>query len=180
MVDQNALESLFAKYGFVDFKWISPKDIIVAQWVRMKCIFGCPNYGKNACCPPGNVPSIPECRAFFQEYGAGVIFHIAKYFDSPQDRHAWSRDLCKSFSALEREVFLSGYHKAFLLPFGTCSICENCNKVRHQCVNAETARPTPDALGIDVYGTVRQYGFPINVLPDYAQTMNRYTFLLVD
>ena len=42
------------------------------------------------------------------------------------------------------------------------------------------ARPSPEALAVDVFGTVRSLGFPIEVLSDYDQTMNRYAFLLVE
>ena len=34
------LEALFAEHGYTDFKWIKPEDIVVSQWVRMKCTFG--------------------------------------------------------------------------------------------------------------------------------------------
>jgi predicted metal-binding protein len=57
------LEALFLEHGISDFKWIDPKDIIVSQWVRMKCAFGCGEYGRNATCPP-NTPSVAECDKF--------------------------------------------------------------------------------------------------------------------
>ncbi|MCJ7619933.1 MAG: DUF2284 domain-containing protein, partial [Anaerolineae bacterium] len=60
MNEHEELESLFKKHGYTDFKWIEPKDIVVAQWVRLKCTFGCGEYGRNAACPP-NVPSVEEC-----------------------------------------------------------------------------------------------------------------------
>ena len=56
MDNRENLEALFAKHGVDDYRWIDPKDIVVAQWVRMKCMFGCGSYGRNASCPP-NLPS---------------------------------------------------------------------------------------------------------------------------
>jgi len=35
------LENIFQEHGYFNFKWIDPKKIIVSQWVRMKCTFGC-------------------------------------------------------------------------------------------------------------------------------------------
>ena len=35
------LEALIQKHGIAEFKWIDPKEIVVSQWVRMKCTFGC-------------------------------------------------------------------------------------------------------------------------------------------
>jgi len=33
---------------------------------------------------------------------------------------------------------------------------------------------------VDVYTTVRKVGYPIEVLTNYNDTMNRYAFLLID
>jgi hypothetical protein len=35
-------------------------------------------------------------------------------------------------------------------------------------------------MAVDVFTTVRKLGYPIEVLTDPAQTMNRYAFLLID
>jgi hypothetical protein len=34
-------------------------------------------------------------------------------------------------------------------------------------------------MAVDVYSTVRQFGFPIQVRTDYDQQMDRYAFLMV-
>ena len=179
MADRKALETLFQKHGMEDFRWIDTRDIVVAQWVRMKCMFGCPSYGKIACCPP-NVPSVAECREFFQEYSKGVIFHFSRQFENPSDRHPWSKGENLRLSALERDVFLAGYNKAFMMFMGSCSFCSECGKERSECVNAKTARPSPEAMAIDVFSTVRTHGFPIDVLREFTAPMNRYAFLLVE
>ena len=102
------LEALFCKRGFEDFKWIDPFNIMVSQWVRMKCMYGCREYGKTASCPP-NVPSVAECERFFHEYKDAAIFHFEKKVDQPEDRFAWTRKTNLNLVKMEREVFLSGY-----------------------------------------------------------------------
>jgi len=179
MSDVRKFESVFNKYGYTDFKWIDPKEIVIGQWVRVKCMFGCGNYGKRACCPP-NMPSVSECRQFFNEYVSGVIFHFVKAVDKPADRHAWAREVNQRLLSVEREVFLMDYPKAFFLPMSHCSICEECAKVLEDCKNPKSARPAPEGMAVDVYTTARKYGFPIEVLTDYKQTMNRYAFLLIE
>jgi len=77
-------------------------------------------------------------------------------------------------------VFVSGFEKAFLLFMDTCTLCEECAGERENCKHPRQARPAPEALAMDVFSTVRQYGFPINVLPDYSQEMNRYAFLMIE
>ncbi len=173
------LEALFAKHGYTDFKWIKPKDIVVSQWVRMKCTFGCANYGRNASCPP-NVPPVSECRRFFDEYSTAVILHFEKKVDKPEDRHAWSIGVNQELLKLERAVFLSGHQRAFLLFMDSCSLCADCPGVREECKNPKSARPSPESMAVDVFSTVRQYDYPIEVLSDYSQAMNRYAFLLIE
>jgi predicted metal-binding protein len=179
MSEHSELESLFEKHGYTDFKWIDPQDVVVAQWVRLKCAFGCGEYGRNAACPP-NVPSIEECRQFLREYSTAATFHFQTTLEDPEDRHAWSKEINQALLKLEREVFLAGHYRAFLLFMDSCSLCGDCSSARGECHNPRLARPTPEAMGVDVYATVRKYGYPIQVLRGYSQAMNRYAFLMIE
>src|SRR5512135_3687706 len=69
------LEGLFMARGFDDFRWVDPGEIVTAEWVRMKCRYGCVEYGHNAACPP-NAPSVEECARFIGEYRRIVVFHF--------------------------------------------------------------------------------------------------------
>jgi len=179
MVDRKKFEERFIAHKFNDFRWIDPKTVVTAHWVRMKCIFGCREYGKTASCPP-NIPSISECERFFKEYKEAVIFHFEKKVAKPEDRFAWTRKVNLKLLKLEREIFLSGYEKAFLLFMDSCNICKECGGVKEKCKEPRLARPTPEAMGVDVYTTVRNAGYPIQVLSDYTKTMNRYAFLMIE
>jgi predicted metal-binding protein len=179
MINQEKLEALFAQHGYTDFKWMKPKDIVVSQWVRMKCIFGCKNYGKNASCPP-SVPSVAECRQFFDEYSTGAVLHFEKSVDKPEDRHAWSKRVNQKLLKLERLVFLAGYEKAFLLAMDSCGLCADCPGMREACKHPQAARPSPESMAVDVFATVRQFDYPIEILSTYSQGMNRYAFLLIE
>ncbi len=176
--DYSKLEALFASLNFTDYRWIKADQIEVAHWVRFKCRFGCTSYGKKGSCPP-QVPSVEECRAFFSEYEDAVIFHFAKKVDKPEDRVPWSRAVSKELLKLERETFWAGYHKAFVLFMDECRLCDKCTGSREACVHKDDARPGPESLAVDVFSTVRRAGYPIEVLSDYAQEMNRYAFLMV-
>ena len=175
----NKFEELFHQHGYSDYKWIDPGEIVVARWVRMKCQFGCDEYGQTATCPP-NAPSIPECEVFFREYRLAAVFHFSKEVGKPEDRHDWTQGLNLKLLELEREVFISGYRKAFLLFLDSCGLCDNCTGVKATCKQPYLSRPTPEGMGVDVFATVRPLGFPIEVLADYKQTMNRYAFLMID
>ena len=100
--------------------------------------------------------------------------------DKPEDRFAWTRKVNLGLLGLEREVFISGYQKAFLLFMDSCLMCDDCKGTREECKIPKSARPTLEAMAVDVYSTVRKYGYPIQVLADYSQTMNRYALLLIE
>ena len=51
-LDKERVEGVFRECGFGDFRWLSGIEVVVSDWVRMKCMFGCDAYGKGGCCPP--------------------------------------------------------------------------------------------------------------------------------
>jgi predicted metal-binding protein len=177
--DLGKLEEIFRRHTVCDFKWIDPGHIVVSQWVRMKCMFGCNEYGKNASCPP-NVPSVSECREFFREYKRAALFHLEKQVGSQKELKTWIKSVHAYLLKIEREVFLSGYEKAFMLLIDNCCFCAECALEREECKNPKQSRPTVEALAVDVYQTARAAGYPLAVKSDPLQTMDRYALLLVE
>jgi len=157
MADVQRIEAIMGGHGLTDFKWIDSKAIIVSQWVRMKCQFGCPQYGRSASCPP-NTPPVEECRRFFQEYGSGLVLHFQKIAADAAKRRAWSAKTNVGLSRLERDVFLAGYPKAFVLFMDSCHICAECVPARADCKETELSRPSPEGMAVDVFATVTQLG----------------------
>ena len=109
-----------------------------------------------------------------------MVFRFEKSFEEPEDRYDWIKNVNLKLTKLERDVFLSGYVKAFLLFMGSCIICPECTKERRACKHPTLSRPTPEALAVDVFTTVRQLDYPIEVLKDYSEKMNRYAFLMIE
>ncbi|MFX0087915.1 MAG: DUF2284 domain-containing protein [Candidatus Hodarchaeota archaeon] len=179
MINKEELEKNFVKNGFNDYKWIDTEKIVVSYWVRMKCMYGCPEYGRKASCPP-NVPSVHDSKKFILDYKKAVIFHFAKAFSNPEDRHEWTKKIDLDLLRLEKDIFLAGYVKVFLLLIASCQLCQECTEKRETCKYPKKSRPTPEALGIDVFSTVKQVNYPIEVLRDPTEKMNRYAILLID
>lgn len=178
MLERQTVEALARKHGFADFSWISGNDVQVRQWVRFKCMFGCDSYGKNACCPP-EVPSVAECRELFGEYDHILVLRLSVKLADPTDREEWSRNKNLELLSLERDVFLSGHHQALLLFMDECRLCEECPGTRAKCRKPFMARPSAEALAVDVFATARGAGFSLDILTGYDQEMHRYAFLLV-
>lgn len=178
MINKQEVESIVNQHGFSDFCWINPHEIIVAQWVRVKCVFGCAEYGSGTC--PPNVPSVAECKAFFSEYHNGLIIRLTKEAGKESYPSDWSRDMTQKLLELEKQVFLMGNPKVFLLNQTCCSLCKDCPGTRSDCRDKARSRPSPEAFAVDVYQTVSNAGMDIHVLSENPGVMNRIVILLID
>jgi predicted metal-binding protein len=176
--DQALIGPLIAARGFRDYRWIDPARIVVSEWVRMKCRFGCGDYGRFGTCPP-NLPDVAACRAFFGEYALAAVLHVEMTEPDHKARRRWSNEAHVGLLALERDVFLEGFEKAFALVFATCRQCAECAPRREECKLPDKARPTPEALAVDVYSTARAVGYPIEVVTAVDEAHDRYAILLV-
>ncbi|MBI9064049.1 MAG: DUF2284 domain-containing protein [Marinilabiliaceae bacterium] len=161
-----------------DFKWINPKDIVVSQWVRVKCEFGCSDYGLGTC--PPNTPSVKECSDFFKEYSRALVIRLNKVADRNNYPSNWSRDMTNKLLKLERHVFLQGHPKAFLLNQTCCCLCKDCSGDRLSCKDKKNSRPSPEAFAVDVYQTVKNCGLEITVVKENPGEMNRIAILLIE
>ena len=174
----NQVDEILQSLGFLDYKWLNPgKDIIIAHWVRFRCLFGCNEYGQNGCCPPA-VPSVDECHKMIREYKDAMILHFSIQSQNKDEKHKLMADLL----LLEREIFLAGYYKVFLLPHHSCDICGDCvaQGNRIACVDKAKSRPSPDAMGIDVFQTARNVGFSVQVVTSRDAMTDRFSFILID
>lgn len=136
--------------GALDAKLISSKDVIVADWVRVKCQYGCGGYGRTLTCPPYS-PTVEQMRKVLSSYRTAMLLKLT------------NEEMCTHdmIAALERSFFLSGYYYAFGLPAGPCERCKNCTL--DQCRHPRLIRPSMEACSVDVYATARKNGFSIDV-----------------
>ena len=178
MTKKEKIETILAELGFTEYRWITANEIKVAQWVRVKCMFGCSDYG-NGTCPP-NTPSVEECRAFFKEYYTALIIKLDKVADKDNYPSDWSKEMTNKLLDLEKRVFLLGNQKVFLLNQTCCGLCKNCSGDRENCSDKANARPSPEAFAVDVYQTVQSAGMEINVISENPSEIHRIAILLVD
>ena len=147
---------------------VSPSEVETADWVRLKCQFGCEGYGQCLVCPP-YTPTPQQMRQVLDFYDRAVLIHF-----SPEAH------VKATVAELEREFFLRGAWKAFALGAGPCDFCRTCQVEEQQCRHARRARPSMEACGIDVFSTVKKAGFPIKVVSTTRQCPNFYGLILVD
>ena len=153
--------------GAKDAKPIDPKTVVTAPWVRLKCQFGCPVYGKSHACPPHS-PTPEQTQATLDCYDKAILVH---------------GDGLTSIDGivvpLEREVFLAGYYKALAFGAGPCQQCRSCDPEK-PCNHPFEARPAMEASGIDVYQTARNNGFHIEVVTSREDQGDYYGLVLVE
>jgi predicted metal-binding protein len=86
----------------------------------------------------------------------------------------------KKALAIEREVFLADFPKAFVFPPAPCELCADCSGNKRECKQPRIARPSLEGFAVDVYGTAIKMGYQIHVLKEYREEMNRFGLLLVE
>jgi predicted metal-binding protein len=160
------LVKLAIRLGAVNAKVIRTSTVTTAAWVRMKCKYGCDGYNSSLCCPP-HTPTPEETRKFLDCYSRAILIHCKK-----------TGPVKKIVVQVEREIFLSGYYKAFGLGAGPCDLCKEC--CFDGCIHQDNARPSMESCGIDVFATARANGFPIKVVSDEQIEENHYGLVLID
>ena len=95
-------------------------------------------------------------------------------------RFSWFRELNGRVLDLEKELFLSGFHKAFAFLPAPCNLCSRCQASKRECRQPLASRPTLEAFSVDVFSTARKMGYPIQVLSGYEEEMNRFVALLIE
>jgi predicted metal-binding protein len=68
---------------------------------------------------------VAEVKEFAREYQTCAVFRFTKKVARPEARFAWTRKVNSKLLNLEREVFLSGYYKTFLLFMDSCQLLKN-------------------------------------------------------
>ncbi|MHB9150115.1 MAG: DUF2284 domain-containing protein [Thermoleophilia bacterium] len=150
-----------------------PSSVVTEPWVRMKCQFGCGNFGKKHCCPP-NSPDPNQMRLILDSYTTAILLrrHVITGRHQVDELNELAVDL-------EKALFFDGYYKAWALGSGPCMRCKECS-LSSNCRQPDRARPSMEASGIDVFATARAHGLPIQALHDRKQERDFYAMVLVE
>ncbi len=162
--------------GAEEAKIIDPASVVTAEWVRMKCQYGCPGFGMRLCCPP-RTPTPDMTRKVIDAYRKAILLH--RRIVKGEERRARRKAFSKAIVRLEIEIFLEGYYKAWSMGSGPCDLCKQCN-LSGSCRHGLEARPSMEACGIDVFKTARDNGFPIEVVRTRGGERNIFGLILVE
>ncbi len=157
-------------------KAILPSSIVTAEWVRLKCQFGCPGFGRGLCCPPHS-PTPDLTRKVIDSYEKAILLH--RRIPGGAKRRERTKEFNEIIVRVEIEIFLEGYYKAWSMTSGPCRLCKECD-FSSPCKHGMEARPSMEACGVDVYKTARGNGFPIRVVRGLEEEQNIYGIILVE
>ena len=165
-------------------KVIDAKLIVVDERVQMKCRYPpCLYYGANLMCPP-YTPSAKEFREYVAKFKSAIIVQIEtpiedeiqkriktkganlkelvkdkKLLEQTSSMEGWKK-LDKVVTAVEREALNKGYYLSLGLTAGTCRLCNTCD-LKWPCKHPWEARPSMEAVGIDVHKTAKNAGLSL-------------------
>lgn len=162
-----------------DAAQIIPTDqVVVADWVRLKCQYGCGGYGERLTCPPHS-PSPEVTRQMLRHYQQALLVRVEAAGGGWKGENQHRRQMSKVVADLERELFLAGYYRAWGMGAGPCLLCKECDP-SNSCRFPDRARPSMEACGIDVYTTVRQAGWEIEVVQTKESPCRLFGLVLIE
>lgn len=158
----------------------SMAEVIPANWVqidervRLKCSISlCPYYDKSIFCPPHG-PSLELMRKALSRYSRAILFAIDvipvdEFADRSKERGAvvkWAKKCFEITGKIETMAFGNGYYLASGFGQFSCvkALCgqERCSVLDGgNCPYPLKARPSMEAVGIDVFGLVTKVGWDI-------------------
>ncbi len=184
-ISQELVQQLLEKgkqYGLNAVFPFSTDRIVVAQWVQLKCRYGCSRYNTSWCCPPAT-PDPEKARAVVDEYSLALLLVgstscVDFYLNNNRKRTKQVR-CWKGTVSLERMLFLKGYYKAFSLVGECCALCKTC-AYPDDCRFPQEKRPSIESFSIDVIGTLKNLGISPRVASHKNESYSYYGIILLE
>ncbi|MDD4569357.1 MAG: DUF2284 domain-containing protein [Tepidanaerobacteraceae bacterium] len=157
----------------VQVKLIHTKVIVVDERVRYQCSYsGCRDYGRRVMCPP-HTPSIEEFKKVLSRYYMALLVQlegtIINKDNWERETDQWALRLHDIIYKLEKKAFSLGFYFAAGLIGGSCKLCQECPGEKDsnaKCLHRDKARPSMEAMGIDVLSTCKNLGMEVAFSPD--------------
>jgi predicted metal-binding protein len=165
--------SALREEGASEVRLIAVNKIVVDERVRLKCqIPLCDTYGRNLMCPP-HLPSVEDFRRALRRYSRAILIQVSAVIPVQSggklsdDVFGPAKKLHELVNRGEKMAFEGGLHFATGLIGGCCRLCDECVAVlgETKCRFPFKARPSMEAMGIDVFSTLRRAGLPVSGLP---------------
>lgn len=168
-------------HGATSVKVIPVSDVCVDKRARLKCLVPrCSSYGRHLLCPPNLMP-VDEFKEILDCYRRALLLQVEADVDS-RDKSAkplddasceriesetgsrkWQLKLLHLVNTTEADAFKKGFYFAAGLTGGECCLCMECVTPQSgkACRHPFEARPSMEAMGIDVISTCKKAEMPV-------------------
>jgi len=147
---KDIIDDITKKHSDVtEIRLIPTPRITLANWVSLKCKYGCTMYGKSWSCPP-ETPDFDKATKILREYRTALFISLRP------------GDLDETILDIERMFFKAGYYRAFGFFTSPCSHCKSCFYPK-ECKHPEKKRPTSESIGVDIFRTAKNIGVNLNI-----------------
>lgn len=167
--------------GASEARIIDVREIVVDRRVRLKCAVPlCDSYGSHLMCPPAVMP-VDEFELALRRYRCAIILQVeTDHASADKPGRRLTRDTCDEreeatrtrdwkiklheiVNCVEAAAFKEGFYLAAGLIGGTCSLCVECvgQQSGEPCRHPFEARPSMEAMGIDVLRTCGNVGMTV-------------------
>lgn len=167
------LQSLMIAEECFDYTLFSMEKLIITPKVRLKCMYGCKNYGIQRKCPPNDTLSPEQCKNYLKEYSTVLLVRFVpeRDFSAPVNSQSILLEI-------ERKAMLNNLRFALAVFPTHCHQCELCN-ISQECEKPLHARPSISSLCIDILGTLEKLGLQQKILMSKDQPKEFYYLGLI-
>jgi len=177
--DLDELSRKAVEFGATETKIIPASSVVFDERAILKCLVPpCECYGTNLQCPPYLAVKPSVMRRCLKRYSHGILVRLAVPVEDFADPDAMKSGrtvpstvkLHEIVSRVEGLAFYKGYYFAVGLKGGPCMLCGTKTADRVICPGLQNggickvplrARPAMEAVGIDVFATIRNAGWKI-------------------
>jgi len=89
------------------YRLVNPQEVVTAEWVRLKCQYGCDGYGQSLTCPPYS-PTPGITRKVLDSYCCAVLIWKPKEWQNLREL-----DSVKNFVSEHMLLFLPLSHTSY-------------------------------------------------------------------
>lgn len=162
--------ALARQHGIAVCRDVDPRLLRPEERIRALCREDkCGNWRKHHMCPP-LLGDLRRAHELLERYAHGVLLQWSRELDAKHDRAGVERskvDFHRLILAVEEGLRARGFGGAFGLIGGSCGLCAPCTAARGEpCPLPHEARPSLEALGVDLLSLLARLGLDAAFHPD--------------
>jgi len=168
-----AASALQSGYRRAQLVWV--RDVVFDPRTRIKCLQNtCTHYGRHFMCPP-NLPGIEAYQDACDRFRIGLLvqdeINVLPGLSPAEIDQQFKIMSCRNLrhlAHLEQQAFRLGFSFTFSAGGGACKLCDPCQATlgADRCAHPDIARPSMEAIGIDVAATCDRAGLPSDFRPE--------------